>query len=88
MLIIESTVRVTLSANGCDVVAGRWVDIYTGQVLSDPSLLDIDHMVPLANGALSYLAPLHVVTSTPYLALGLRMGASSHPSHGRHTSAN
>jgi len=49
VLIIESTIAVTLSANGCDVVAGRWVDIYTNQVFTDPSLLDIDHMVPLAN---------------------------------------
>lgn len=40
---------VTLSLNGCDVVSGRWVDIYTGQAFTDPSLLDIDHMVPLAN---------------------------------------
>lgn len=49
MLIVESTVQVALSANGCDVAAGRWVDLYTGQVFTDPSLLDIDHMVPLAN---------------------------------------
>ena len=49
MLILESTVTVTLSLNGCDVIAGRWTDIYTGQVFTDPSLLDIDHMVPLAN---------------------------------------
>ncbi len=48
MLIIESTVAVTLSSNGCDVVAGRWLDIYTGQTFSDPSSLDVDHMVPLA----------------------------------------
>ncbi len=40
---------VTLSGNGCDVVAGRWVDIYTGSVFTDPSLLDVDHMVPLAD---------------------------------------
>jgi len=42
-------VTVALSSNGCDVIAGRWVDIYTGQVFTDPSLLDIDHMVALAN---------------------------------------
>lgn len=49
MLVVESTVTVTLSSNGCDVVAGRWVDVYTAQVFTDPSLLDVDHMVPLAN---------------------------------------
>ena len=49
MLIVESTVTVTLSSNTCDVVAGRWVDAYTGAVITDPSMIDIDHMVPLAN---------------------------------------
>lgn len=49
MLIVESTITVTLSSNGCDVLSGRWVDVYTGQTFSDPSQLDVDHMVPLAN---------------------------------------
>ena len=40
---------VTLTASGCDVVAGRWVDAYSGAVITDPSTIDIDHMVPLAN---------------------------------------
>jgi hypothetical protein len=47
-LIVESTVTVTLTADGCEVLAGRWVDVYTGAVFTDPSALDIDHMVPLA----------------------------------------
>lgn len=34
---------------GCDVVSGRWRDPYTGGTYSDPSQLDIDHVVPLAN---------------------------------------
>lgn len=49
MLIAESTVTVTLSSDRCDVVAGRWVDAYTGAVITDPSTIDIDHMVPLAD---------------------------------------
>jgi hypothetical protein len=49
VLIVESTITVTLSADGCDVIAGQWVDIYTSRVFTDPSLLDIDHMVPLAD---------------------------------------
>ena len=40
---------VTLSSDGCDVVAGRWVDPYTGTVITEPSTIDIDHVVPLAN---------------------------------------
>jgi Protein of unknown function (DUF1524) len=34
---------------GCDVVSGRWRDPYAGGTYSDPSELDIDHVVPLAN---------------------------------------
>jgi hypothetical protein len=49
VLIAESTVTVTLTLDGCRVVSGRWVDIYTGQSFTDPSALDVDHMVPLAD---------------------------------------
>ena len=34
--------------NGCDVTAGEWVSIYDGVTTTDPSTLDVDHMVPLA----------------------------------------
>jgi hypothetical protein len=34
--------------DGCDVVAGRWTSVYDGVVVTDPSQLDVDHMVPLA----------------------------------------
>lgn len=33
----------------CDVGSGEWADPYTGQTLSDPSDLDGEHVVPLAN---------------------------------------
>jgi hypothetical protein len=33
----------------CDITAGTWLDPYTGRALSDPSEVDIDHVVPLAN---------------------------------------
>lgn len=49
VLIVESTVTATLSSDRCAVVAGRWIDAYTGAVITDPSAIDIDHMVPLAN---------------------------------------
>jgi len=32
----------------CRVLSGKWVDPYTGQTFTDPSDLEIDHMVPLA----------------------------------------
>ena len=33
----------------CDVASGRWLDPYGGQTYTDPSDIDIDHIVPLAN---------------------------------------
>ncbi|WP_433371774.1 HNH endonuclease family protein [Actinoplanes sp. CA-142083] len=35
--------------SGCNVVAGTWKSIYDGKTLNSPTLVDIDHMVPLAN---------------------------------------
>jgi hypothetical protein len=32
----------------CRVVAGTWVDPYTGTEITDPAALDVDHVVPLA----------------------------------------
>lgn len=53
VLIAESLVPVTLSANGCDVVSGQWLDACTGRTLTNPRLLDIDHMIPLKEVHLS-----------------------------------
>ena len=33
----------------CSITAGTWLDPYTGRTLTDPSDVDIDHVVPLAN---------------------------------------
>lgn len=33
----------------CDVNSGTWYDPYTGQTFTNPSDIDIDHFVPLAN---------------------------------------
>lgn len=35
--------------SGCNVVGGTWTSSYDGDKLTDPSKVDIDHMVPLAN---------------------------------------
>ena len=37
------------SADECRVETGDWFGAYTGESFTDPSDLDIDHMVPLAN---------------------------------------
>ena len=31
----------------CFVISGQWHDPYTGRVFTDPSMLDVDHVVPL-----------------------------------------
>ena len=50
MLIAESTVAVGFaSGDRCRVSSGRWQGPYTGEVVDDPTELDIDHMVPLEN---------------------------------------
>lgn len=36
-------------ADGCDVLSGSWRDPYAGGTYSEPSEIDIDHVVPLAN---------------------------------------
>ena len=44
----ESLSPAVLSANGCTVIRGNWRDPYTGKIFTNPSDLDIDHLVPLA----------------------------------------
>ena len=48
VLIAESQSPAKLDPAGCRVVAGHWLDPYTGQRVVDPSMLDIDHLIPLA----------------------------------------
>ncbi|MDG4804214.1 HNH endonuclease family protein [Micromonospora sp. WMMD980] len=38
-----------IKLSGCNVVGGRWESVYDGVELTDPSDVDIDHTVPLAN---------------------------------------
>ena len=50
VLIAESRIAVTFRPDGeCRVIAGSWEGPYTGDIVSDPGDLDIDHLVPLAN---------------------------------------
>ena len=49
VLIDESVAPVTLSANGCTVISGQWIDPYTGYVWTAASDVDIDHLVALNN---------------------------------------
>lgn len=47
VLIAESTSRPQVDAYGCKVVAGDWWSPYDNTTHTDPSGLDIDHLVPL-----------------------------------------
>lgn len=48
VLIAESQSPPKLDSTGCRVLEGLWFDPYTGQQVTDPSRLDIDHLIPLA----------------------------------------
>lgn len=45
----ESVDSTQLSWSGCTVTGGRWYGAFTGTWVTNPSSLDIDHFVPLAN---------------------------------------
>ena len=50
VLIAESLTGVAYEAGDtCRVERGDWFGVYTGESFTDPSDLDVDHMVPLAN---------------------------------------
>lgn len=54
VLIAESEIPVAFKdADHCKVASGKWTCPYTGKVYSDPSKLDIDHLVALGNAARS-----------------------------------
>ena len=50
VLIAESQEPVTFeAARQCRVASGLWTGPFTGKTFTDPSELDVDHVVPLAN---------------------------------------
>lgn len=50
VLIEESSINVTFKTDSnCQVASGQWTGLFTGTQTTDPSSLDVDHMVPLAN---------------------------------------
>jgi hypothetical protein len=49
VLILESLTTTGLSSSGCSVASGQWYAAFTGTYVTNPSSLDIDHFVPLAN---------------------------------------
>lgn len=47
VLIAESLSSAQVDAYGCTVVAGDWLSLFDGRAHTDPSDLDIDHLIPL-----------------------------------------
>ena len=47
VLLAESLERARLARDGCSVAAGLWRAPFTGETITDPGALDVDHMVPL-----------------------------------------
>ena len=60
VLTVESVVAVSTS-DGCRVSSGEWLSLFDGVTVTDPSALDIDHLIPLAeawdSGASQWDAP-------------------------------
>ncbi len=47
VLAAESVERARLARDGCSVASGLWRAPFTGETVTDPGALDVDHMVPL-----------------------------------------
>ena len=48
VLISEST-KDLIMKDKCNVATGNWIGLFTNQIIKEAKLLDVDHMVPLAN---------------------------------------
>ena len=46
-VLIRDATAVTLNASGCRVTSGNWIGHFSGNAYTDPSDLDVDHVVPL-----------------------------------------
>ncbi len=53
VLVSESRIPVRKSARGCTVLAGEWVDPYTGTVSATADRLQVDHLVALSDASQS-----------------------------------
>lgn len=48
VLILESLINATVSSKGCRVISGEWFSTYDNTRFYDPSYIEIDHVVALA----------------------------------------
>lgn len=47
VLLDKNKKETTDKSKACGIKSGTWIDAYTGQTFTDPSKIDIDHMIPL-----------------------------------------
>jgi hypothetical protein len=47
VLLLEARTEPVLDPEKCQVISGEWFSVYDSVVVTEPSKLDIDHMVPL-----------------------------------------
>lgn len=52
VVLLDSSKKETTDAGkACSIKSGKWTDPYSGKVFTDPSKLDVDHMIPLSYAA-------------------------------------
>lgn len=49
ILAMSSSSAVELDGTGCRVIGGYWVDVYSGEPITEASSIDIDHLVSLSH---------------------------------------
>ena len=52
VLLAQSTGKIQLSHDGCSIASGSWYDPYSGNTFSNPSDLDIDHVITFGRNML------------------------------------
>jgi len=100
-LLEESVIPPTIDPATCEVLAGRWWSSYDDVWITDPSQLDIDHLVPLAeawrSGAWAWTADQRLAyandtsnwqTLTAVTATSNRSKSDSDPSEWRPTNSS
>ncbi len=75
-LAAQSLTPARWSEDGCRVEAGRWRDPWSGDVLTEPGAVDIDHMVPLAE---AHRSGAHAWTSERRMSFANDVGGSGAP---------
>ena len=48
-VVLQRDGRDVKTGDECDITSGEWFSVYDGETFDDPSDVDVDHMVPLAN---------------------------------------